>query len=201
MNYIAHRGLKINGAKENTIPAFINAINDSRFAGFECDIRTTKDGVFIIHHDPFIELDIIRQKTYQELKQKHQITRLESVLSLKTDKIMLLEIKEGNLDVDAFISFLDDFEHQNIYLMSFDTHIINKLTKKTKRYHFGVLNYILNSEVEYKHDFICLLSSIVTEEIINRFKALKIEVFIYGLFTDKHLNQFKDVFYITDITR
>ena len=43
---IAHRGLKEH-AKENTLEAFSLALKSEHYAGFECDIRTTKDGVLL----------------------------------------------------------------------------------------------------------------------------------------------------------
>ena len=200
MNYIAHRGLKKNKAKENTIPAFLNAIKDNRYAGFELDIRTTKDNIIIVNHDPFIGPCLIRQHTYQELKDKHQIERLESVLSLKTNKIILIEIKEENLDVKLLNNLLKKYPEKNIYLMSFHNSVMKKLNRlKEKNFKTGILNYILNSEENYPYDFICLLSSIVSEELIKYFKKKKIEVFIYGLFTDNFLDKWKDIYYITDL--
>ena len=37
MNLIAHRGLYNNKSEQNTMKAFINAINDSDYVGFECE--------------------------------------------------------------------------------------------------------------------------------------------------------------------
>ena len=68
-NLIAHRGLKIN-AQENTLKAFQNALNNPHYAGFECDIRTSKDGVFVICHNPLIKEDIISLTNYKDLKAK-----------------------------------------------------------------------------------------------------------------------------------
>ena len=45
--FIAHRGKVTNLSKENTLEAFIEAINDPKYLGFELDIRTTKDKRFV----------------------------------------------------------------------------------------------------------------------------------------------------------
>ena len=65
---IAHRGLKLNNAKENTMPAFLNAINNANYDGLECDIWTTKDGYFVINHSPIYNLKLIRKSNLAELK-------------------------------------------------------------------------------------------------------------------------------------
>ena len=51
--FIAHRGKVTNLSKENTLEAFIEAINDPKYLGFELDIRTTKDKRFVCIHDFF----------------------------------------------------------------------------------------------------------------------------------------------------
>ena len=53
--FIAHRGAKTNTKQENTIPAFLNAINNDLYAGFELDIRVSKDKKIVVCHDPFVD--------------------------------------------------------------------------------------------------------------------------------------------------
>ena len=52
---IAHRGIFNSVVKENTIPAFLGAINNYLYDGFEFDIYTSKDGVFVVHHDIILD--------------------------------------------------------------------------------------------------------------------------------------------------
>ncbi|MEO6866511.1 MAG: glycerophosphodiester phosphodiesterase [Gaiellales bacterium] len=48
---VAHRGFhEVNGVEENTIPAFRAAV-DAGADRIELDVRRTKDGVFVVHHD------------------------------------------------------------------------------------------------------------------------------------------------------
>lgn len=197
---IAHRGLSINGAKENTIEAFLKAIENKNYVGFECDIRTTKDKVFVINHNPMKKEDIISLSDYKELKEKYQIPTLEEVLKLDTDKIILLEIKEPNLEIEKFLKVLEQYQEKNIYVMSFHNKVIKELTKSNRKYKLGVLNYVLNSEESYQdYDFICLLEGIVTPKLVHYFEAKKIETFLYGIHhLDTLVSTYKNSYFITD---
>ena len=67
MNHlIAHRGLK-KEASENTLEAFEKSINNTFYSGFECDVRTTKDHIFVICHNPIYKGKIIWQGTVKEM--------------------------------------------------------------------------------------------------------------------------------------
>lgn len=200
MNLIAHRGIHGNGIKENTLEAFQKAIEHEDYVGFECDVRTTKDGIFVIHHDLFEEGDLIRFCTYQELKEKYDINMLEEVLNLSTDKMILLEIKEPNLDIDAFLDLIHRYPEKHIYVFSFDNHVIQNLASKDSFAKYGVLNYVLNSEKDYsEYDFIGLLSPIITDELLDYFKNLGLIVFVYGVLNESKINPtLADVYYIVD---
>ena len=124
--FIAHRGAKTNTKKENTISSFLNAISSNFYSGFELDIRVTKDQKIIVCHDPFIDGLLISQTNYSKLK-KYHIPLLEDVLKLKTDKIILIEIKDFNMDINLLKNILDRYSSKNIYLMSFSKKPIKKL--------------------------------------------------------------------------
>ena len=191
---IAHRGLVKNGVVENTLPAFIGAINSDKYAGFELDVYTSKDHEFVVYHDPLIDGKLIWKVSYKELKKKGVI-RLVDVLRLNTNKIILIEIKDINIDIDKFSALLNKYKNKNIYVMSFFNSVIRKFKKPT--FKVGVLNYILNSTAEYKYDFIGILYDVATEHMIDSFKKLDIEVFLYALNKkDKYI--FDDVYYIVD---
>jgi len=198
--YIAHRGLKINSYKENTMDAFKASLENINYAGFECDIRTTKDHVFVVVHNPIIKDKIISQTNYKELKEKYHIPTLEEVLSLKSDKIFLLEIKENNIDIDKFLKILEKYPLKNIYVMSFFNSVIKKLNQNKKTYKLGVLNYVLNSEEDYSHyDFICLLENIATLKLVHFFENKKIQVFFYGIHHLENLEKnYPKAYFITD---
>ena len=96
--FIAHRGAATNTKHANTLAAFLNAINNSNYRGFELDIRVSKDNKIVVCHDPFVDGLLIKETKYNKLK-KYNIPLLEDVLKLKTDKIILIEIKDFNMDI------------------------------------------------------------------------------------------------------
>lgn len=199
LNFIAHRGDHFDRKKENSLEAFQKAINNSKFVGFECDVRTSKDGVFVIHHDILIDGHLINSFTFQELKEKYNIPSLEDVLKLKTDKIIMIEIKEPFLDIDSFLILINQYPHQKIYIDSFDNHIIQSLAMKDNHAKYGVLNYILNSEKDYsEYEFIGLLSPIVTKELIEYFQNQNMEIFLYGISNIEEVEDYEHVYYIVD---
>ena len=192
--FIAHRGLVKKGIIENTLLAFLGAINSDKYAGFELDIYTSKDNEFIVHHDPLLDGKLIWKYEYKELKKKG-VVKLEDVLKLKTNKIILIEIKDINLDINQFAKLLNKYQDKKIYVMSFFNSVIRKFKNPT--FKVGVLNYLLNSTAEYPYDFIGILYDVATKHMINSLKELNIEVFLYALSKkDKYI--FKDVYYIVD---
>lgn len=200
MNHlIAHRGLK-KEASENTLEAFEKSINNTFYSGFECDVRTTKDHIFVICHNPIYKGKIISLTNYKEFK-KDNLPTLENVLKLKTNKIMILEIKEINCDINRLSIILQNYDYQHIYVMSFYNKIINNLSLKNLKIKVGVLNYVLNSENDYQnYDFICLLESIMTSNLESYFTCQNKEVFIYGIHNlEKLTKEYKKSYFITDV--
>lgn len=192
--FIAHRGLVKDGVVENTIPAFLGAIKSDKYAGFELDVYTSKDKEFVVYHDPLIDGKLIWKVSYKELREKGVI-RLVDVLRLNTNKIILIEIKDINIDIDKFSKLLNKYKDKNIYVMSFFNSVIRKFKNQT--FKVGVLNYLLNSTTEYTYNFIGILYDVATKHMINSFHKLNIEVFLYALSKkDKYI--FDDVYYIID---
>ncbi len=192
--FIAHRGVVSKGIEENTLPAFSKAIKSAKYAGFELDVYMSKDKEFVVYHDPLLAGKFIWHYKYKELKQKG-IVKLSSVLNLKTDKIILIDIKDLNLDIAKFAKLLAKYKKQNIYVMSFFNSVIKKFKKPS--FKVGVLNYILNSTSTYNYDFIGLLYDVATPHMLASFKKLDIEVFLYALAKkDKYI--YDDVYYIID---
>ena len=192
--FIAHRGLVKKGIKENTIESFQEAIDSDIYAGFELDIYTSKDKEFVVHHDPLLDGKLIWNYSYKELKKKN-VAKLEDVLKLNTDKIILIEIKDINIDINKLTKLLNKYKKKNIYVMSFFNSVIKKFENQS--FKIGVLNYILNSSSTYHYDFIGILYDVASKHLIESLKKLNIEVFLYALSKkDKYL--FKDVYYIID---
>lgn len=194
---IAHRGKVDSINKENTIEAFKAAINDIKYDGFELDIRETKDKKIVVVHDFVVDNKLIKRVNYKELEH-YNIPLLESVLKLDTEKIIMIEIKDPNMDIEALSKLLEKYQNKKIYLMSFYNNTIKEFLKLSHTCKCGILNYGFNHEYSYnEYDFICILDFSLTDNIIDYFRRRKIEVFSYGLLTNK-LNIKEYVNYIID---
>ena len=107
-------------------------------------------------------------------------------MKIETNKILLLEIKDFNLNIDKLIKLLDKYK-RNIYLMSFNNKVIEKIYQKHTKYKLGILNYVLNTPSNYHYNFICILNDILTPFIIDTYRKLKVEVFSYGVRNKKDM--------------
>lgn len=189
MNLIAHRGLWNKTIKDNSYEALKKGLESNKYIGIECDIRTTYDNKFIIYHNILYKGNLVRNTYYKDMK---NISLLEDLLKIKTNKILLLEIKENDINKTKLLKLLNKYNH-NYYIMSFNNKVIEELKKINNKYKYGVLNYVLNSESDYKLDFICLLDIVANDLIIDNLKKRGIDVIIYGTIKIK-----KDVKYIID---
>ena len=193
--FIAHRGKKTKDALENSLASFKLAIDDSKFDGFECDVRETSDKKYVICHDAIYENYIIKYTTLDKLK-KLGLTTLDEVLNLNTKKIMLLELKDFNMDLEIFSNIINN-SNKNIYIMSFSKELIKKLKKYLIYAKCGVLNYIFNSSHNYDYiDFIALLNNTITPDLINYFNKKNILIFSYGILNLEKINS--NIYYIVD---
>lgn len=198
LKFIAHRGLRKNGIKENTLASFQAAIEEEKASGFEFDIRITKDKEFVVNHNAFIKTDLIQNKTAKYLKKKYQLPTLEEVLSLETTKIILVEIKDIDIPYEKLIAIFHKYFKPNIYVMSFHNKVIAKLKELGIKNKLGILNYVLNTTEDYTYDFICLLNNLAFPKVIKEYQKRHIEVFIYGILNEeKDLNN-ATVYYIVD---
>lgn len=199
MKYIAHRGVWNKKKEQNTLTSFLLAIKDERFIGFELDVRMNKEKDFFIYHDYLYKGSPIKTYDSKFLKDNN-IPTLDSILKLNHNKIILIEIKDYDLDVNKFITLLNKYKNEKIYIMSFNNKVIEKIFKKTKNYKIGILNYIINSQINYSYDFICLLNSTITEKIISKYRSNNIEVFSYGILNKDELKH-KNIKYIIDSSK
>ena len=176
--FIAHRGLYDDNIKENTIEAFDNAFNNG-YQGIEFDVRLTKDNIPVVLHDSFLSRvfgikGLLKNFTYQELRNKNiDIPKLEDVINRYQNKVMIIELKE-KIDITKYL----ENPKSNYYISSFNYDYVSYL-KKSTNYKLGVINYVLNSGVDYsKLDFIMILDSIYNKKL---FKFKELEIIIYGV--------------------
>lgn len=190
MNLIAHRGIWNDFVKKNSYEALQKGLLSDKYIGIECDVRVTLDNKYIIYHDPLYKGNLVKNTLYSDIKS--DVCTLEDILKIKTDKIILLELKDFDMNLDKFLKTINKYK-RNIYIMSFSSKIINKLKELTNKYKLGVLNYVLNSDANYNLDFICLLDIIASNAICKNFEKRNIEVIIYGT-----INPNRNLTYIID---
>ena len=193
--FIAHRGINNDQVKENSIESFKLALDDNKYIGFECDVRETLDKNFVISHDAIYKNKIIKHTSKEELVNLG-ITTLEKVLALNTSKLILLEIKDFNMNLEKLSILLNSCK-KNIYVMSFSKEVIKKIRKYATNFKCGILNYLFNSETNYNnYDFICLLNSVITSDIIRYFSKRNIIIFSYGIINIEKIHP--NLYYIVD---
>lgn len=188
---IAHRGMYDKNIKENSYIAIKNALESDEYVGVEFDIRETLDNEIILYHDAYYNNKLVSKTYYKEMPK--YVIRLQDILKINSNKIFLIEIK--NIDnYDKFMKILSKHKNKNIYVMSFSNKVIEKINIVNRNYKIGILNYVLNTNINIKKlDFIGILNNLLNESIIKELKNL--EVFSYGIIKKKN---YKDIYYIVD---
>ena len=190
MKYIIHRGITSNRFKENSYTAIKRALIDKSSLGVEFDIRLAKDDKIVLSHDNIINFNYIENMNYNDIIKNKYLTTLDKVLTINTDKILLIDIKVNN-NYKKFgyllLKELDKYE-RNIYLASFNKKVIKYLGKKTK-YKKGIitLNYKKNN-----NDFVVINYNTISSKKINDIKNK--EIFIWTIHNDKDLEKVKNKF-------
>ena len=195
MKLISHRGIHNKMIKENTYESIKNAIDSDKYVGVEFDVRCTKDNEFIIYHDPIYNGNLISNTMYLELPK--YVPKLEDILNINTNKIFLIEIKNINGNINKFIKLLDNYKDKNIYVMSFNSKLMNKICNKEVSFKTGVLNYILNTIDMSCLDFICMLDSLLSDELVRITETYNKEIMSYGIINKNNIGSM-DIYYIVD---
>ena len=190
MKYIIHRGITSNRFKENSYTAIKRALIDKSSLGVEFDIRLAKDDKIVLSHDNIINFNYIENMNYNDIIKNKYLTTLDKVLTINTDKILLIDIKVNNNYKkfgNLLLKELDKYE-RNIYLASFNKKVIKYLRKKTK-YKKGIitLNYKKNN-----NDFVVINYNTISSKKINDIKNK--EIFIWTIHNDNDLEKVKNKF-------
>jgi len=188
MQLIAHRGLYNKDIKENTIEAFLNAVNNN-YDGIELDVRYTKDKEIVVLHDSFINRTSdgkgkLSNYTYKDLKKynfgskriKSKIPRLMDVLKKINNTIIFIELKE-NIDPNDLNNILKLNTTNTYYIFSFNKKYVKSISESKR----GLVNYVFNSGIDItNYDFILILEDFINEKIIEYLKNNNIEPVIYN---------------------
>ena len=178
---IAHRGKVDSINKENTIEAFKAAINDIKYDGFELDIRETKDKKIVVVHDFVVDNKLIKRVNYKELE-RYNIPLLESVLKLDTEKIIMIEIKDPNMDIAALSKLLE--KYQDLLKEKLGRNNI-KREKATWTYNDNKedgYSYTLTFNYSDLKEFIDIYNNLYSEDLsIDNNSSLTIKLYSKGL--------------------
>ena len=199
MEYIAHRG-KTKEALENTLEAFIEAGKDQHYVGIECDIHSTLDGVFVVHHDDTLkrladdERNII-DVNYEDIKdielsdetKSYALPTLESFLDIcmTYKKIPMIEIKRvSNIEhLNQLLIMLELYHELNPIIISFNINYLKYLRAIS-----NLELYFLTKEITEQNMYDCRVNEInyyINKESIDKLtiKTLKSKGFKIGVFT------------------
>ncbi len=132
---IAHRGAPSEG-RENTIESFDKAIALGADM-IEFDVRRTKDEIFIVYHDEFIQNNPVKESTFETISriarsQRFHIPTVEEVLKATRGRIKLdVELKEEGYEEEIVELVSKYFEEDEFIITSF-----NDASLKTIKDHF-----------------------------------------------------------------
>lgn len=122
---VAHRGLFTRDYPENGKTALIKAFTHARVDGVECDLRMTMDRQIVIQHDDHLKRvfrvnDYLSKNRHSILKENlpelcslsFLLTELKA-MTLKTTKVLILEVKEAEV-----FNLLDPFKNDLLNLQT-----------------------------------------------------------------------------------
>jgi glycerophosphoryl diester phosphodiesterase len=197
---VAHRGGPSMGAHENTMAAFEKAIECGADM-IETDLRRTRDGVIVCHHDAHIGQEKIADLSYAEAnklaKQKgYEIPHLRSLLALAHGRIQLdLELKEVGYELDVIDQVRDmlkpdafvmkSFNDSSVYtIKEIDPRIITGLLVDESPYSNKPLDTIAKLSYEArlaltKADFLGPEVALVNKTLLTRMRLLRKKVFVW----------------------
>lgn len=183
MKEIIHRGITSLLNKDNSYIAIKRALQDKNVYGVEFDIRLTKDNIIVLSHDSIIKLNYIENMNYHDIIKIKHLTTLDKILTIKTNKILLIDIKvNNNYKHFAHILLKTLPQNKNIYLASFNKKIIKYLNNKTPLKK-GVLKYKYQKD---NYDFI-----MVNYHGLSNIQANKTnkEIFLWTIHNNNELKE------------
>ena len=123
---IAHRGGIVEGKYDEFDPASIQAAIDQDYYMLEIDVRETKDGVLIVHHDPDFrrffndprrvdELSWEEVRSIKSIKGNYHPLLFEEVAKMCSGKVkMMIDVKVSNKTPDFYRKLEDIMSKHNL---------------------------------------------------------------------------------------
>lgn len=140
---ISHRG-RGNGFYDNTIEA-LSASVEKGFACIEFDVRRTKDGVIVLHHDEDMRGILLSELNFDEAfdmaeEDGFRLATLEEVcLNLGKKVIFDVELKEEGYEKEVLDIVLKYMGYKDFFATSFNPKIIKRLRSIDKNTTLGLI--------------------------------------------------------------
>lgn len=149
---IAHRGIHDSYIVENTLLAFLKAVEKGY--AIELDVRLLKDDVIVVYHDfnlqrltginKLIESCTLKDISNIKINDKYYIPTLEQVLKLVEGKVPIYIDVKGNIGnyklEEILLDLLKEYRGE-IFIQSFNPRTIRWFRKKESRYKYGLITF------------------------------------------------------------
>ena len=128
----------------NTIKAFLKGVKLGADM-IEFDVRRTRDGVLIIHHDEDVFGNNIKDYNYEFLKTHafekglHIPTFEETLVALRRKTKLVVEIKEKGYEDEVVINIREYFNNDDFVVISFYKEVIKNIKEKRPDVTAGLL--------------------------------------------------------------
>ena len=149
---IAHRGYWSRGGIENTIDAFLRAV-ETGCEMIELDLRQTADGKIVVFHDAKLENKLLSEmdsKNLQDIAYEKgiDVPFFEDVLEALAGKIMIdIEIKDPGIEKEVLLQTSAIMPGRTYLISSYDISILKKIRKLDSSVQIGWVvgerNYII----------------------------------------------------------
>jgi glycerophosphoryl diester phosphodiesterase len=137
---IGHRGAP-HAAPGNTLASFQAAVAEGADM-VECDVRRTRDGVLVIHHNATRRSAAVSRLTYEGLVRRcrHEPPTLEALAALCAERVGInVEIKQRGYEEQVLDVVSRRFSPQRILITSFDDEVIISVKRADARTKCGLL--------------------------------------------------------------
>tara|TARA_B100001250_G_scaffold92716_1_gene77166 strand:+ start:1096 stop:1803 length:708 start_codon:yes stop_codon:yes gene_type:complete len=149
---ISHRGKIDLGSPENVLIGIQEAI-ELGVDMVEFDVRRTKDGVLVCHHDATIGNRRVSDLSFNDLRKlQSSICKLDDVINICKNKVGVnLEIKELGFEVEIVEKLTANFNYEEIFVTSFSPLVIRKTKSLDSKIIAGLLiGDAINLQVFFK---------------------------------------------------
>ena len=210
---VAHRGLHVTGLPENSLPAVAAAIRSGADM-VELDVRRTRDGVLVLHHDARVGNRIfgprVSDLTYGELARRSPdgagLTRLEDAARMARGRVPLdVELKEAGSEGEVVSTLQRAMGGHPFVVKSFRPDSVQAIEAMSPRVATGLLTYdppllrafrsaldpgkpVRDAQASGA-DFVAIHDSVLSAGLLDAAAAARIPVFVWTVNDPARLQQ------------